>query len=83
MRTEEIEPEELEVVRNYMIGKILRSIDGPLKFSETLKGLILYNQDITYIQQLLNTIRTVSAEELQQLANKYLNFSQMHKISVG
>ncbi len=83
LRTEEIEPEELEVVRNYMIGKILRSIDGPLKFSETLKGLILYNQDITYIQQLLNTIRTVSAEELQQLANKYLNFSQMHKISVG
>jgi zinc protease len=83
LRTEEIGPEELEVVRNYMIGKILRSIDGPLKFSETLKGLIVYNQDIRYIQQLLNTIRTVTATELRELANKYLDFSKMHKISVG
>lgn len=83
LRTELIGEEELEVVRNYMAGKILRSIDGPLKFSETLKGLILYNQDLGYIQQLLETIRTVKAEELLQLANRYLDFQTSYKISVG
>jgi zinc protease len=83
LRTEKIEQEELETVRNYMTGKILRSLDGPLKFSETLKGLVLYNQDIDYIHRLLDTISCVSAEELLELANKYLDFSKMYKISVG
>ena len=66
-----------------MSGRILRSIDGPMKFSETLKGLILYNQDVSYIQQLLKTVREVSSEELLELANKYLDYEKMYKITVG
>ena len=66
-----------------MSGKILRSIDGPLKFSETLKGLILYNQDTSYIQELLKTVREIEAGELMALANQYLNFDKMYQITVG
>jgi predicted Zn-dependent peptidase len=83
IRTEPVGEEELRIVKNYMSGKILRSIDGPLKFSETLKGLILYNQDTSYISELLKTVREVSAEELLELAVKYLDFSKMYKVSVG
>ena len=66
-----------------MSGRILRSIDGPMKFSETLKGLILYGQDVSYIQQLLKTVREVSNKELLELANKYLDYDKMYKITVG
>ncbi|MDB5281055.1 MAG: hypothetical protein JWO06_130 [Bacteroidota bacterium] len=83
LRTEPIDEEELKVVKNYMSGKILRSIDGPLKFSETLKGLIIYNQDTSYIQQLLKTVREVKSGELLELANKYLDFDKMYKVTVG
>jgi zinc protease len=83
LRTETIGEEELMVVKNYMCGKILRSVDGPLKFSETLKGLILYDQDVTYIQHFLQTVRDVTAAELQQLAVKYFDFSKMYKVTVG
>ena len=83
LRTELVDEEELHIVKNYMSGKILRSIDGPMKFSETLKGLILYNQDTSYITQLLKTVREVSSAELQELAIKYLDFSKMYKVSVG
>lgn len=83
LRTELIDEEELQIVKNYMSGKILRSIDGPMKFSETLKNLIIYNQTTHYIEHFLQTVREVTAEELQQLAIKYLDFDKMYKISVG
>lgn len=83
LRTELIDKEELQIVKNYMSGRILRSIDGPMKFSETLKGLILYNQDVTYIQQLLKTVREVTSAELIELANKYMDYDKMYKITVG
>ena len=83
LRNELINGEELQVVKNYMSGKILRSIDGPMKFSETLKNLIIYNQDLDYIHQLLKTVREVTAEELQQLAVKYFDYEKMYKVSVG
>ena len=83
LRTEPVGEDELAVVKNYISGKILRSIDGPMKFSETLKGLIIYNQDTTYIQQFMKTVREVTAEELQALAVKYLDYSKMYKVTVG
>ena len=83
LRNELIEDEELQIVKNYMSGRILRSVDGPMKFSETLKSLILYQQDISYIQQLLKTVREVTSEELLDLANKYLDYDKMYKITVG
>ena len=83
LRNELIDDEELQIVKNYMSGRILRSIDGPMKFSETLRGLILYNQDVSYIQQLLKTVREVTSEELLELANMYLDYDKMYKITVG
>lgn len=83
LRSELVPEDELQIVKNYMSGKILRSVDGPLKYSETLKGLILYNQDDTYIQELLNTVRSVTAADLLELANKYLHYESMYKVTVG
>ncbi len=83
MRSEPADDEELETVKNYMSGRILRSVDGPLRFSETLKGLLLYNQDITFIPKLLKEVQATTAEEVLELSNKYLNFDDMYKVSVG
>ena len=83
LRTELIGDEELQVVKNYMSGKILRSVDGPMKFSETLKSLLIYKQDLSYIQQLLTTVREVTSEELMALANKYFDYDKMYKVTVG
>lgn len=83
LRTELIDEEELQVVKNYMSGKILRSVDGPIKYSETFKGLLLYNQTPEYIHRLLTNIREVSAEELMRLAQQYLDYNKMYKVTVG
>ncbi len=83
LRTEPVSKEELQIVKNYLSGKIMRSLDGPLKFSETLKGLLTYGQSTDYIHEFLKTVKEISAEEIQVLACKYLDYDQMYKVTVG
>ena len=83
LRNEEVNAEELTVVKNYLSGKMLRNIDGPLKYSETLKNLIIFGQDTSYIHQYLQTIRNITVTDIQEMAVKYLDFTNMYRVSVG
>lgn len=83
VKNERVGYEELETVKNYMAGKILRSLDGPLKFADVLKGLVMYNRDTDYLQQYLHTIQSATANELQDLAIKHFNFDKMYQVTVG
>jgi zinc protease len=83
LRTELIDDDELQTVKNYMTGRIMRNVDGALKFSETLKSLIVFNQGTDYVQKTLDTIRTITAPELRDLANQYLDYEKMYKVTVG
>ena len=83
MRNDLVDEDELDTVKNYMIGKLMRGVDGPMKYSDVLKGQLLYGREPAYINQYLKTIQTTTAEEIKELAVKYLNFDQMYKVTVG
>lgn len=72
IREELIDEEELQMVRNFMAGSILGDLDGPFQVIARWKNLILNDLDKEYFNKSIEVIRTVSAEELQQLAIKYL-----------
>ena len=82
LRNELIPDEELELVKNYLSGKILAGLDGPFRLADYYQGLIIYGLDIDYIHKLLRTIKTVTAKELKDLANKYLNTEEMYEVVV-
>ena len=71
LREELIDEEELLLVRNYLIGIILGDLDGPFHIISRWKNIILNNLDEKYFYDSINTIKTISAEELKVLANKY------------
>ncbi len=72
LRDEIIPEEELSLVRNFMIGSILGDLDGAFQVIQRWKNLILNDLDENYFYNNIRTIKTVSAEELQQLARLYL-----------
>jgi len=72
LREELIDEEELLLVRNYLIGIILGDLDGPFHIISRWKNIILNNLDEQYFYRSVETIKTISAEELKELANKYL-----------
>jgi zinc protease len=82
LRDELIDDEELLLVRNYLIGVILGDLDGPFQIIGRWKNIILNNLDEKYFYDSVNTIKTISSEELQVLANKYLQPENFYELVV-
>ncbi|RYY54068.1 MAG: insulinase family protein, partial [Chitinophagaceae bacterium] len=82
LREELIDEEELLLVRNYMIGGILGELDGPFQIIARWKNIVLNGMDESYFYNSINTIKTVTAEELQALAQKYLNPEDFYELVV-
>ncbi|MBL0055394.1 MAG: insulinase family protein [Chitinophagaceae bacterium] len=72
LREEPIGAEELSLVRNYLMGTILGDLDGPFQIMGRWKNLLLNKLEENYFYESIQTIKTISAPELQELAKKYL-----------
>ena len=82
LRNAPVDEEELLLVRNYMMGSILGDLDGPFQIINRWKNIILNGLDENFFNRQLETIRTVTAEELQALANKYLQAESFYELVV-
>jgi predicted Zn-dependent peptidase len=83
IQTEKISDSELALVRNYMLGTFLRSIDGPFALADRFKGIHFNNLDYNYYERYVETIRSITAEKLMNLANKYWKKEEMIELVVG
>jgi zinc protease len=82
LREEPVDEEELLLVRNYMMGSILGDLDGPFQIMAKWKNIILNNLDEKYFYESVEAIRNTSAEELQGLAQKYLQPENFYELIV-
>jgi len=82
LREDLVDGEELLLVRNYLIGTILGDLDGPFHIMGRWKNLVLNNLDGEYFYRSIETIKTISAEELRVLAKKYLNPDDFYELVV-
>ena len=82
LREELVDEEELQLVKNYLIGTILGDLDGPFHIIGRWKNLILNGLDENYFYKSVNIIKTISAKELQELANKYLHPEKFYELVV-
>lgn len=83
IQTEKISESELALVRNYMLGTFLRSIDGPFALADRFKGIHFNGLGYEYYERYVNTIRTITADRLMELANKYWKKEEMIELVVG
>lgn len=63
--------EELKLVKNYLIGHQLAALDGPFNIIDRWKSMELYGLDEQYFYETINVIKSVTSEELLELAKKY------------
>ena len=83
LKTELIVEDELSLVRNYMLGSLLGSLENVFSHADKFKNLYFAGLDYDYYDRYVDTVKTVTPEKLLQLANKYLNFDQFYKVIVG
>jgi predicted Zn-dependent peptidase len=82
LQDELIDEEELLLVRNYMIGIILGDLDGHFHIIGRWKNIVLNKLEANYFYDSIQTIKTITAEELQQLAKKYLQPADFYELVV-
>ncbi|MFZ4400813.1 MAG: M16 family metallopeptidase [Bacteroidales bacterium] len=83
LREELIEEEELSLVKAYKMGEFMRSIDGPFATADLVKTMIQYDVTIDHYKNYLKTIQTITPEDIQKLANKYLQDNNLYELVVG
>ena len=75
--------EELETVKNYMIGSFLSDINTPFALADKFKSVHLNNLDLQFYQNYIARINSITADEIQQAANKHLDINSLHTAVVG
>lgn len=69
MQAGEFEESEVEEIKDLIVSQILETIDNPAGHIETLYQQVMGNKNIT-IEQMLDTIRQVSLDDVLQVAKK-------------
>jgi predicted Zn-dependent peptidase len=83
LRDELVGQEELQLVRNYMIGSFMRSIDGPFALSDKYRILLDYNMNFDYYKNFIETVKTIEAERIMELAQIHFDPKSMYTIVAG
>ncbi len=83
LQTQLINHDELEKVKNYLLGDFLRHSDGPIAIMENYKNIYFNNLSEEYYSDFIQSVNDVTAQQLQDLAIKYLQKNTMLEVVVG
>jgi len=83
IREELIPEKELSLVKNYLLGEILRIFDGPFALADSFVALLEYDLDYEYYYNLITTVKNITSESLKELANKYLVENSIYEVVAG
>lgn len=83
LREKPLGNDELNLVKNYLLGSFLRSIDGPFSLADRYKMILDYGFTYDYYVEFVETIRSISASEIQGLANLYLQEKDLTTVIAG
>lgn len=83
LQTEQISENELETAKNYMIGSFVGSLNTPFEVADRQKVIILENLPADFYQNYIQQVSAISAEDVMEIAKKYLNADELCEVVVG
>ena len=83
LREELIDEDELETVRNYVLGQFLRSVDGPYSLADKFKAIWEFDLGYDYFENYFKAVKNITPNDIKDLANKYLQEKDLIELVVG
>ena len=83
LRDELVSEEELVMVKNYMLGSMLKSSDGPFSMADKYKAVYFKGEDLSFYDRYISMVNNVTSEELLEVAKKYFDPEEMLEVVVG
>ncbi len=83
LQTTPVPQEELQKLRNYMLGDFLSEVNDPFSVMEKFKAAHLYGLDQQYYEHFYDTISHINSAHIMALANQYLPTDSLSRVIVG
>ena len=83
LKQEKLDEGELEMVKNYLMGNFMNTINGPLKSINPYKTEIIMGLENSFYNSLSEQILSFSAEDIRVYAQEYLNIDNFWRVIVG
>ncbi len=83
LRTEPIPEQELSLVKNIMVGEMMRILDGPFGIVDVTIENVQCGTDNHAVERTVEAIRRCTPEDVQRLAEKYLRREDLVEVTVG
>lgn len=80
---EPVPERELALVKNIMVGEVMRILDGPFGIADVTIENIQNGTDNGYISEFIERVRTVTPQRVQELAAAYLGAENLTTVIVG
>lgn len=83
LQTELVPEDEMQLVRNYMLGQLLKSADGAYAMTDLFLSAELQGKSLDFYNEAIKAIHAITPERVQELAKKYLKWEDMAVVAVG
>lgn len=83
LREERVSDEELDMVRNYMLGDICRSYESPFSLSDAWIFIEASGLDYDFYDRSLAAVRDISSEDILSLSRKYFCKENLIEVVAG
>ncbi len=83
LRTEPVPDDELNMVRNYMMGNFGRALENPSTIANFAISTARYNLPKDYYSNYLTTLASITSADVQQTAQKYIRPDNSYLLVVG
>lgn len=83
LKTELVNEEELDLIKNYLLGQLLKSADGPYSMMDLYLSAEAQELDFDFYNKAIEELHSITPQRIQELAIKYLVWDEMTVVSVG
>lgn len=83
LRREPVGGDELQMVRNVMIGEVMRVLDGPFGIADVTIENLQNGDTNAYVERFVREVNAITPERLLELARKYLAREDFSVVVVG
>jgi len=82
LRDNPVTDQECTMVRNYLMGNMMMQLDGPFRSMDVIKTFVLEQVPFSNFDRFIQSVKAVTPEEIQSLANSYLDWDSLHQVVV-
>lgn len=83
LQNDKVTPEELAMVRNYMLGEMCRNYESPFSLADAWMFILTSGLDDDYFARSLQAMKEVTPEEIRELAGRYLCKESLKEVIAG